>query len=194
MRKSKVERKTTETEVKVSLNVDGKGDYSINTGIGFFDHMLNLFAKHGMFDLNVECKGDLYVDSHHTVEDVAITLGKAFDQASGDKRNIKRYGFICLPMDESLVRCAVDISGRPFLYTDIRLENKKIGEFDTELLEEFLRSFCFNAYITLHMELIHGVNTHHIIEACFKALGRSLREAYSIDERETGIPSTKGVI
>ncbi|TCW38102.1 imidazoleglycerol-phosphate dehydratase [Thermohydrogenium kirishiense] len=194
MREAEVNRKTAETEVYVKINIDGAGKSHINTGIGFLDHMLNLFSKHGLFDLQVEAKGDLYVDSHHTVEDIGITLGQAFLKALGDKKSIKRYGLSYVPMDEALIRAVVDISGRPYLYYDLELKMQALGNFETETVEDFFRAFAYNSYITLHVEQLHGKNTHHIIEGAFKALGRSLDEATKIDDRIDGIPSTKGVL
>ncbi|MGF7430777.1 imidazoleglycerol-phosphate dehydratase HisB [Thermoanaerobacterium thermosaccharolyticum] len=194
MREAEVNRKTAETEVYVKINIDGAGKSDIKTGIGFLDHMLNLFSKHGLFDLQVEAKGDLYVDSHHTVEDIGITLGQAFFKALGDKTSIKRYGLSYVPMDEALIRAVVDISGRPYLYYDLELKMQVLGNFETETVEDFFRAFAYNSYITLHVEQLHGKNTHHIIEGAFKALGRSLDEATKIDDRIDGIPSTKGVL
>ncbi|ERM90769.1 imidazoleglycerol-phosphate dehydratase [Caldanaerobacter subterraneus subsp. yonseiensis KB-1] len=194
MRKAEVKRKTAETDIYVELNIDGKGSYDIKTGIGFFDHMLSLFAKHGLFDLKVIAKGDLEVDTHHTVEDVGIVLGTAFLKASGDKKSIKRFSTFYVPMDEALVRVSLDISGRPYLYYDLPLKAERVGNFETETVEEFFRAFAYNFGITLHVELLHGVNTHHIVEASFKALGKALDEALKIDERIDGIPSTKGIL
>ncbi|MFV9568259.1 imidazoleglycerol-phosphate dehydratase HisB [Thermoanaerobacter mathranii] len=194
MRKAEVKRKTKETDIYVELNIDGKGNYDIATGIGFFDHMLSLFAKHGLFDLKVVAKGDLEVDAHHTVEDIGIVLGNTFLKASGDKKSIKRFSTFYVPMDEALVRVSVDISGRPFLYCDLSLKAERVGNFETENVEEFLRAFAYNFGITLHVELLHGSNSHHIIEATFKALGRALDEALRIDERVEGVPSTKGIL
>ncbi|MBP2071776.1 imidazoleglycerol-phosphate dehydratase HisB [Thermoanaerobacterium butyriciformans] len=194
MREAEVNRKTAETEVYVKINIDGAGKSHINTGIGFLDHMLNLFSKHGLFDLQVEAKGDLYVDSHHTVEDIGITLGQAFLKALGDKKSIKRYGLSYVPMDEALIRAVVDISGRPYLYYDLELKMQVLGNFETETVEDFFRAFAYNSGITLHVEQLHGKNTHHIIEGAFKALGRCLDEATEIDDRIEGVPSTKGVL
>lgn len=194
MREAEVNRKTMETEIYVKINIDGTGKSDINTGIGFLDHMLNLFSKHGLFDLQVEAKGDLYVDSHHTVEDIGITLGQAFLKALGDKKSIKRYGLSYIPMDEALIRTVVDISGRPYLYYNLRLKMQSLGNFETETVEDFFRAFAYNSLITLHIEQLHGRNTHHIIEGAFKALGRSLDEATKIDNRIDGVPSTKGVL
>ncbi|MGF7398418.1 imidazoleglycerol-phosphate dehydratase HisB [Thermoanaerobacterium thermosaccharolyticum] len=194
MREAEVNRKTAETEVYVKINIDGAGKSHINTGIGFLDHMLNLFSKHGLFDLQVEAKGDLYVDSHHTVEDIGITLGQAFLKALGDKKSIKRYGLSYVPMDDALIRAVVDISGRPYLYYDLELKMQALGNFETETVEDFFRAFAYNSGITLHVEQLHGKNTHHIIEGAFKALGRCLDEATEIDDRIEGVPSTKGVL
>jgi imidazoleglycerol-phosphate dehydratase (EC 4.2.1.19) len=194
MREAEVNRKTMETEIYVKINIDGTGKSDINTGIGFLDHMLNLFSKHGLFDLQVEAKGDLYVDSHHTVEDIGITLGQAFLKALGDKKSIKRYGLSYIPMDEALIRTVVDISGRPYLYYNLRLKMQSLGNFETETVEDFFRAFAYNSLITLHIEQLHGRNTHHIIEGAFKALGRSLDEATKIDNRIEGVPSTKGTL
>lgn len=194
VRKAEVSRKTQETEVYVSFNIDGSGKYDINTGIGFFDHMLSLFSKHGLFDIKVDAKGDLNVDAHHTIEDIGIVLGLAFIKAIGDKKSIKRYGVSYVPMDEALVRVSLDISGRPYLYYDMPLNAERLGSFETETVEEFMRAFAFNSGITLHVELLHGKNTHHIIEAAFKALAKALDEALKIDKRIEGIPSTKGIL
>lgn len=194
MREAEFNRKTAETEIYVKINIDGTGKSDIKTGIGFLDHMLNLFSKHGLFDLQVEAKGDLYVDSHHTVEDIGITLGQAFLKALGDKKSIKRYGLSYIPMDEALIRTVVDISGRPYLYYNLRLKMQSLGNFETETVEDFFRAFAYNSLITLHIEQLHGRNTHHIIEGAFKALGRSLDEATKIDNRIEGVPSTKGTL
>jgi imidazoleglycerol-phosphate dehydratase len=195
MRIAKIDRKTAETDIKLKLNLDGKGKSSIDTGVGFLDHMLTLFAKHGGFDLDVICKGDTEIDYHHSVEDIAICLGKALYTALGDMKGIKRYGDIILPMDESLILCALDISGRSYLKYDFKIRAKKVGDFDTELAEEFMQSFVRNAKITLHLKQIYGTNSHHIIEGTFKALARTLKEAVEIDEkRKDEIPSTKGVL
>ncbi len=192
MRKAKVERKTSETEVKINLNLDGEGKYSIDTSIPFLDHMLSLMCKHGLFDLNIKAKGDLEVDDHHTVEDVGIVLGKAFKQAIGDKKGISRYGEASVPMDEALASVSLDISGRPYLVYKVELNKKrKIKNFDTDLVEDFLQAFVSNSGITLHVSAPYGRNAHHIIEAIFKAMGRALRQAVAIDLRVKGIPSTK---
>ena len=193
MRTCDFKRKTAETDISLSLNLDGSGTSAISTGIGFLDHMLELFARHGRFDLDIKCVGDTHVDGHHSVEDIGICLGSAFAQAIGDGRGIRRYGDVTLPMDEALVQCAVDISGRSYLAVDVRLPEHAVGAMDTELLEEFLHAFVRKTMITLHMRMLDGKNTHHIIEACFKALARVLRTAVSIDEDfRNEIPSTKG--
>ena len=195
MRQAEIARKTNETDIKLKLNLDGTGVSNINTGCGFLDHMLTLFARHARFDLDVSCVGDTCVDYHHTVEDIAIVLGKAFSEALGDKKGIKRYGDITLPMDEALILCAVDISGRGESYYGLEIPAFKVGDFDTELTEEFLRGFARDAGVTLHTRQIAGVNSHHIIEGAFKALGRVLAQAVAIDERfKNEVPSTKGVL
>ncbi len=191
-RKSKVSRTTTETDISISLNLDGKGSYKLDTGVPFLDHMLALWSRHGMFDLDVEAQGDTGIDDHHTVEDIGICLGQAIAQALGDKIGIRRYGTAFAPMDESLAMVVIDISGRAFTSLDIPMPAQKVGDFDTELVEEFLRALATNAEITLHVRLLQGKNTHHVIEAVFKALGRAIKEAVSIDERIEGIMSTKG--
>ena len=195
MRVAQISRKTAETDIKLSLNLDGKGISTIKTGCGFFDHMLTLFAKHGRFDLAVECDGDTYVDYHHTVEDIGIVLGKAFNQALGEKRGIVRYGNFILPMDESLIMTAVDISGRAYLGYALNIPTQKVGDFDTELVEEFFVAFCHNAGLNLHIRQLAGSNSHHIIEGTFKSVARSLKAAVSVDEAlRDEIPSTKGVL
>ena len=195
MRIAEISRKTAETDVYVKLNLDGKGECEISTGIGFLDHMLNLFGKHGRFDLVVKCDGDIEVDGHHTTEDIGIALGQAFKEALGDKRGIKRYGSTILPMDEALILSAVDISGRPYLRYRMKIPAPMVGDFDTELLREFVIAFAFNAGITLHIRRLDGINSHHIIEGTFKSLGRTLKEAVAIDEKaKDEIPSTKGVL
>jgi len=176
----------------VALNLDGSGEGCIDTGIGFFDHMLNLFKCHGLFDLEVRCDGDLEVDGHHSVEDIGITMGLALKEALGDKRGIRRYGTFYLPMDEALAFVSLDISGRPFLVYDGGEMAPMIGGYDTELTEEFLRALAVNAGLTLHVKVLYGTNSHHKVEAIFKALGHALREAVSIDPRVQGVPSTKG--
>ena len=195
MRTAEIKRKTAETDIAVKLNVDGTGNADISTGVGFLDHMLTLFARHGRFDLDVKCRGDLNVDFHHTVEDVAICIGKAFEQALGDKAGITRYGSVILPMDEALVLCALDISGRTFLALDLGIRAKRIGDFDVELIEEFFHGFTRACPVTLHIKKLDGRNSHHLAEAAFKAFGRTLCAACALDERLGGrIPSTKGVL
>lgn len=191
-REAQVNRKTSETEIDIALNLDGQGKYDINTGIGFFDHMLNLMTRHGLMDLTIKAKGDLEVDAHHTVEDVGIVLGQCLKKALGDKSGIKRYGTSFVPMDETLASVSIDISGRPFIVLDCNFTVDKVGEMDTELVEEFLRAVAFNADITLHARVLYGKNNHHMIEAIFKALGRAIREAVDTDERIKGVMSTKG--
>ncbi|ENJ9653386.1 imidazoleglycerol-phosphate dehydratase HisB [Clostridium botulinum] len=191
---AKIYRKTSETEVKSKINLYGEGKYDIKTGIGFFDHMLNLMARHGLIDVKLEAKGDLRVDSHHTVEDVGIVLGQGFKEALGDKKGIKRYGTSFVPMDEALASVSIDISGRPYIVCDFNFTVEKLGEMDTELVEEFLRALAFNAGITLHARILYGKNNHHMIEAVFKALGRALREAVDRDEKINGVMSTKGTL
>lgn len=195
MRQSEITRMTGETSITVKLNVDGSGISAVNTGIGFFDHMLSLFTKHGFFNLAMECKGDLEVDGHHTVEDAGISLGQALKEALGDKAGIVRYGASFVPMDETLALVSLDISGRPYLVYDVdAVLAPRLGGFDSELTEEFLRAFCVHAGITLHVKLLHGKNSHHIIEAIFKALGRALGDAVKKDPRIEGVMSTKGVL
>ena len=195
MRKSEINRNTAETKITLSLSLDGAGKSDINTGCGFLDHMLTLFASHGRFDLSVECKGDVEVDYHHSVEDIGICLGKAFAEAVGNCKGIKRYGNMMLPMDESLVLCALDVSGRAYLAYGLDIKAEKIGDFDTELIEEFFLAFVRNANITLHIKQLDGRNAHHIAEAAFKAFARALRQAIEIDEKaQNEIPSTKGVL
>ena len=193
MRTSEICRTTGETEIKLKLNLDGKGEGRIDTGVAFLDHMLNLFAKHGRFDLEVVCRGDVDVDYHHSVEDIGICLGKAFSEALGDKKGIKRYGNMLLPMDEALILSAVDISGRDYLGYELEIPAEKVGTFDTELVEEFWLGFVRNAGITLHIRQLAGKNSHHIIEGAFKSVARSLKEAVKIDaDFADEIPSTKG--
>ena len=193
-RTAAVERKTAETSIKLVLNLDGSGKGIIDSGIGFFDHMLNLMTVHGLMDLTLACDGDLEVDGHHSVEDIGIALGQAFRQAIGDKAGICRYGTFYLPMDETLALVSLDISARPFLVYDGGGMAPMIGGFDTELTEEFLRAFAFNAGITLHVKVLYGTNSHHKVEAIFKALGHALRIAVENDPRVDGIPSTKGTL
>ncbi len=195
MRKAEIIRKTNETDISLFLELDGTGKSEIDSGCGFLNHMLTLFAKHGMFDLNVKCVGDMDVDAHHTTEDIAICLGKAFGVALGELRGINRYGSALIPMDEALIQCAVDISGRAYLSCNIDLPTQKVGDFDCELAEEFLMAFVRSAGITLHVNQLAGRNSHHIIEGCFKALARTMKEAVAVDERLGGaVPSTKGVL
>lgn len=194
MRQAQIQRATNETNISISINLDGEGVSNINTGIGFFDHMLTLFASHGRFDLNVECDGDIEVDGHHSVEDIGIALGVAIKDALGDKRGINRYGTFYLPMDEALVLVSLDISGRPYLVYYADEMAPMIGNYDTELTEEFLRALAFNAGITLHVNVMYGKNSHHKVEAIFKALGHALRIATEYDPRMNDIPSTKGVL
>ena len=195
MRQAEVNRRTGETDIRILLNLDGTGRYTVDTGVGFLNHMLTLFARHGRFDLEVSCKGDTYVDDHHSVEDIGIALGRAFEQALGEKRGIVRYGSTILPMDESLILSAVDLSGRGLLAYDLSIPAEKVGTFDTELTEEFFRAFAHNAGITLHIRQLSGSNSHHIIEGAFKSVARSLRTAAAIDpESAEEIPSTKGVL
>ncbi len=195
MREYSLERKTSETDISLSLNIDGTGKYNINTGCGFLNHMLELFTRHGGFDLDVSCKGDVDVDYHHTAEDVAIVLGTAFKNAIGDAKGINRYGSMLLPMDEALVLCAVDVSGRSHLAYNLTIPTQKIGDFDTELVEEFFMAFCRQAGITMHLRYIDGSNSHHIVEAAFKAVARALNIALSINEKfKDQIPSTKGTL
>ena len=195
MRKAYLERNTKETQIKLSINLDGDGSSQINTGSGFLDHMLTLFSKHSRFDLTVDCKGDTWVDFHHTAEDIGITLGLAFKEALGDKKGITRYGDTILPMDEALILSAVDISGRSCLCYSIRPRAKKVGEFDVELIEEFFIAFVQNAGINLHVTQLAGRNTHHLLEGAFKSVARSLKQAVAIDPTLNGeIPSTKGVL
>ena len=189
-----ITRNTKETSVEVSLNIDGTGEANIDTGIGFFDHMLILFAKHGLFSLNVKAAGDIRVDGHHTVEDVGIVLGQAMTKAAGNKFGIQRYGQIYLPMDEALALVVVDFSGRSYLALEAEIGRGCVGGFDVELLEEFLRAFAFNAELTLHVRLLAGRNRHHMIEAVFKGLGRALAQSLAVDPRVQGIPSSKGCL
>ena len=195
MRQAEVIRKTGETDIRVLLELDGTGKYSIDTGVGFLDHMLELFARHGRFDLEVSCKGDNRVDDHHSTEDIGIALGQAFDKALGDREGITRYGQMILPMDESLILSAADMSGRGFLAYDLQIPTEKVGAFDTELTEEFFRALAYHARCTLHLKQLAGKNSHHIIEGAFKSTARSIRAAVKPDPDCAGeIPSTKGVL
>ncbi|MCM1149805.1 MAG: imidazoleglycerol-phosphate dehydratase HisB [Butyricicoccus sp.] len=195
MRTAEISRKTAETDIKLKLNLDGTGASSIDTGCGFLDHMLTLFAKHGRVDLDVACRGDTQVDYHHTTEDIGIALGTALDGALGDKRGVRRYGSMLLPMDEALVLCALDLSGRAHLTYALDIPTQKVGDFDTELAEEFFLALARCARLTLHLRQLSGTNSHHIIEAAFKALGRALRQAVETDPAAADeVPSTKGVL
>lgn len=193
-RVAEVERKTKETDIKLELNLDGSGTSQVETGIGFFNHMLDSFARHGFFDLKADVSGDLYVDAHHTVEDTGIVLGQAIKNALGDKKGIKRYGSFILPMDDALVLCSLDLSGRPYLVYDVTLSMDKIGYMDTELIKEFFYAISYAAGMNLHIKMIHGTNNHHIIEAIFKAFAKALDEASNYDQRIQGVLSTKGSV
>ncbi len=192
MRSATVQRKTKETNISVTLEIDGSGKYSVSTGVGFLDHMLELFTKHGMFNLQLKCKGDLHVDDHHTTEDVAIVLGKAFDKALKERVGISRYGSAYIPMDESLARCVVDLGGRSALVFKADFNRKKVGDLSTEMIRHFFQSFAENVKANVHVEVLYGVNTHHKIEALFKALARAMRIACEKDARVKGVLSTKG--
>lgn len=195
MRSAQIKRTTAETDIRMELELDGKGKSEISTGVGFLDHMLTLFARHGRFDLKVSCKGDTFVDDHHSVEDVGIALGEAFREALGDKRGVVRYGSLMLPMDETLMLCAVDLSGRGMLRMKVDFPTEKIGAFDTELVKEFFIAFSRCCGATLHFQQLDGENSHHIAEAMFKAFGRAMKQAVAIDEAyRDEIPSTKGVL
>ncbi|MFQ5676676.1 MAG: imidazoleglycerol-phosphate dehydratase HisB [bacterium] len=189
-----IERKTNETDIKLVLNAYGKGQHNIKTGIGFFDHMLELLAFHGRFDIDLRCKGDLHIDAHHSVEDVGIVLGQGFEKAIPKDKTLQRYASTLIPMDESLARAVVDISGRPHLTFDAAFNHSKVGDFDTELTEEFFRAFVNHAKLTLHLRLEYGANTHHQIEALFKAVAISLKQALRLEVSQTGPSSTKGVL
>jgi len=193
MRKATITRKTKETDIAVTVALDGSGKATIATGIGFLDHMIEQLARHGLIDLTVKAKGDLHIDQHHTTEDVGIALGQAVKEALGDRAGIARYADVHLPMDEALTRCAIDVSGRPYLVWKVNFSRSKIGDFDTELFREFFLAFAQNAGITLHVETLYGKNNHHVAETCFKALARALRGAIMVDPRQGGrVPSTKG--
>lgn len=195
MRKAAVTRKTNETEIAVELDLDGTGTAKVATGVGFFDHMLDQLARHSLMDMTVSAKGDLHIDDHHTVEDVGIALGQALKQALGDKRGLTRYADCLLPMDETLTRVAVDVSGRPFLVFRTEFPTAKIGTFDTELVREFFQAFAINGGLTLHIENLYGANSHHIAESCFKGVARALGAALAIDARQASrVPSTKGAL
>jgi len=193
-RRATITRKTKETQIELSLDLDGTGKINVDTGVGFFDHMLTHIARHGLFDLNLKARGDLHVDDHHTVEDVGICLGEAIARAVGDKKGIRRYGFFIAPMEESLAQVVVDLSGRAAVVYRVKYRGSKTGTFDVQLVEEFLRAIALNARMNLHIEVPYGTNNHHIAEAIFKALGKALRQACERDPRETAVPSTKGVL
>ena len=193
MREASIARKTTETEIDVRIRLDGEGRYSVSTGVGFLDHMLEQLARHGLVDLEVVAKGDLHIDAHHTTEDTGIAVGQAVSAALGDRKGIRRYGHAYVPMDEALVRVALDLSNRPYLIWHVEMPTEKLGIMDTELFREWFQAFSQHAGVTLHVECLHGANTHHIVEACFKALARALRTAVEIDPRRSdAVPSTKG--
>ena len=195
MRIATINRKTNETEIALSINLDGTGSYTIDTGIGFLDHMIDQLSRHSLIDMDIKAKGDLHIDSHHTAEDVGIALGQAFKTALGDKKGIGRYADVHLPMDETMTRAAVDVSGRPFFVWDVTFTRDKVGDFDTELFEEFFNAFAINAGITLHIANLYGTNNHHIAESCFKAVARVLRKAVELDPRQADrVPSTKGTL
>ena len=195
MRRATVTRTTAETDISVGINLDGTGTYDNQTGVGFFDHMLDQLARHALIDMTVRCSGDLHIDDHHTVEDVGIAIGQALTQAVSDKRGIVRYGSCLLPMDDALVRAALDLSGRPFLVWNVDLPTPKIGNFDAELVREFFQALSTHGGITLHVDMLHGLNSHHIAEATFKAVARALRIALEVDPRTaSAIPSTKGAL
>jgi imidazoleglycerol-phosphate dehydratase len=195
MRSATITRTTAETKITVTVDLDGTGSYDNQTGVGFFDHMLDQLARHSLIDMTVRCEGDLHIDDHHSVEDVGIALGQALSQAMGDKRGIVRYGACLLPMDDALVRAALDLSARPFLVWNVAMPTAKVGTFDTELVREFFQAFSTHGGITLHVDLLHGVNSHHIAEAAFKAVARALRDALEVDPRKgDAIPSTKGAL
>ena len=191
-RSAEIQRKTNETDIAMSLNIDGSGKSDINTGIGFFDHMLNSFARHGFFDLSLKVKGDLYVDSHHTIEDTGIVLGEAIKKALGGKKGIKRYGYFILPMDETLVLASLDLSGRPYLVFDAEFSTDRVGDYDTEMVKEFFYAVSYAAGMNLHIKVLSGNNNHHIIEGIYKAFAKALDEATSFDARITDVLSTKG--
>ena len=195
MRTGEITRKTAETEIEITLDLDGTGTYDIETGIGFLDHMLEQLAKHALIDIKLRVKGDLHIDMHHSTEDAGIAIGQALHQALGDRRGIRRYASAYLPMDETLTRAAIDISGRPYLVWNVAFNAPKIGEMDTELFQEWFHAFAQNAHVTLHMENLYGDNNHHIAESCYKALAKALRAAIEIDPRASdAIPSTKGTL
>ena len=195
MRSSSITRKTAETDISVQINLDGTGTYDNQTGVGFFDHMLDQLARHALIDMTIRAKGDTHIDDHHTVEDVGIAMGQALSEALGDKRGIQRYGSCLLPMDDALVRAALDLSARPFLIWNVDLPTAKIGAFDSDLAREFFQAFSTHGGITLHIDMLHGINSHHIVEATFKSVARALRDALEVDPRKAdAIPSTKGAL
>lgn len=195
MRTAKIERSTAETQITVIIDLDGTGTYDNQTGVGFFDHMLDQLSRHSLIDMTIKATGDLHIDDHHTVEDTGIALGQALSAALGDKRGIVRYGSCLLPMDDAQVRCALDLSARPYLIWNVDLPTPKIGNFDSELVREFFTAFATHGGITLHVDMLHGINSHHIAEAAFKSVARALRQAIEVDPRKSGdIPSTKGTL
>lgn len=193
-RTATVERNTKETQLKVEINLDGEGKFVGEIGVPFLEHMLDLWARHGMMDITIEGQGDTHIDPHHTVEDLGIVLGQAITCALGNKRGITRFGTSAIPMEETLVRAVVDVCGRPYLHYDAPIEKERIGDYEVELTEDFFRAVAMNAGLTLHLEMLYGKNSHHIVEAMFKAFARAMRQAVSVDARETGIPSTKGLL
>lgn len=194
LRKASVDRKTNETHVRLDLTVDGSGRSDLETGVPFLDHMLNLFAVHGFFDITLRAEGDLEIDAHHTVEDIGICLGEAIVRALGDRKSIRRYGHALVPMDEACARVVLDVSNRPYLVYEVPALTERVGQFETELLPELFRAVCLRAGLTLHIHVLYGRNTHHMIEAIFKAFGRALDDATRFDDRRTGVPSTKGML
>jgi imidazoleglycerol-phosphate dehydratase len=195
MRSANITRKTAETDISVKIDLDGTGTYDNRTGVGFFDHMLDQLARHALIDMEIRCEGDLHIDDHHTVEDVGIALGQALTQAVGDKKGIRRYGACLLPMDDALLRAALDISGRPYMVWNVDMPTAQIKTFDTELVREFFQAFSTHGGLTLHVDALHGINSHHIAEAAFKSVARALRDALEIDPRKSdAIPSTKGTL
>jgi imidazoleglycerol-phosphate dehydratase len=195
MRTASITRTTNETDISLSINLDGTGSYAIDTGVGFLDHMIDQLSRHSLIDMTIKARGDLHIDAHHTTEDIGIALGQAFKEALGDKKGITRYADVHLPMDETMTRAAVDVSGRPYLVWDVTFSRDKVGDFDTELFEEFFHAFAQNAGITLHIANLYGTNNHHIAESCFKAVARVLRKAVEVDPRQADrVPSTKGTL
>jgi len=195
MRKASIERNTKETRIRVAVNLDGSGVYTVSTGVGFLDHMLEQLSRHSLIDLEVKAEGDLHIDAHHTTEDVGIAIGEAVNKALGDRKGITRYGSALIPMDETLSRVALDLSNRPYLIWKVKFDRPKLGDMDTELFKEWFQAFAQAAGVTLHVETLYGENNHHIVESCFKALARALREAIEIDPRKANaVPSTKGVL